>query len=243
MDADAKDSTSSQSEHSRLVMVRSVLVALANVLPLPGISELLVDVSRRGMIEHLAREHRIELADGATATLLEDSPEFQRLGILSSLSRLGTLLRKQKQLRRLFAGLQILNGLEAGFRAFEVGTLLDHYLSTYHMGQSLSAEQARTVRKTMLDSCRATEKELLSDAVAGLAMAVGQAALALPGYVFTKVARGGTQLSLPELTAVTQSAHKLLSELRLQNYAKKLTEHFDRKWSGPAVITVSQKPN
>ena len=44
---------------------------------------------------------------------------------MSSLSRLGTLLRKQKQLRRLFAGLQILNGLEAGFRAFEVGTLLD----------------------------------------------------------------------------------------------------------------------
>lgn len=243
MDADTKDSASSQSEHNRLVMVRSVLVALANALPLPGLSELLVDVSRRGLIEHLAREHRVELAEGSTAALLEESPEFQRLGILSSLSRMGTLLRKQKQLRRLFTGLQILNGVEAGFRAFEVGTLLDHYLSTYHMGQSLSAEQARTVHKTMMESCRSTEKELLNDAVAGLAMAVGQAALALPGYVFTKVARSGTQLSLPELTAVTQSAHKLLSELRLQNYAKKLTANFDRKWSGPAVITVSQKPN
>ena len=44
------------SEHKRLVMVRSVLIAVANMLPLPGISELLVDLTRRGLIEHLARE-------------------------------------------------------------------------------------------------------------------------------------------------------------------------------------------
>jgi len=232
------------SEHKRLVMVRSVLIAVANVVPLPGISELLVDFSRRGLVEHLAREHSVELDEGATGALLEEGPQSQRFGLLASLSKLGTMLRKQKQLRRLFTGLQILNGAEAGFRAFEVGTLLDHYLSTSHMGHSLSEEQARAVRKTMQEACRATEKELLSDAISGLGMAAGQVALAIPGFVWAKMARtGATALAFPELTALSQSAHKLLSELRVQNYAKKLTEHFDRKWSGPAVITVSQKPN
>ena len=241
---DSQDSAPHLSEHKRLVMVRSVLIAVANMLPLPGISELLVDLTRRGLVEHLAREHNIEIEPSAVSALLQEAPASQRLGVLSSLSKLGSLLRRQKQVRRLFTGLQILSGVEAGFRAFEVGTLLDHYLSTYHMGHSFSEDQARTVRKTMQESSRATEKELLSDAVAGLAMAVGQVALALPAYVWAKAARqGGTALGMPELHAVTQSAHKLLSELRLQNYAKKLTEHFDRKWSGPAVITVSQKPN
>ncbi len=241
---DSNDSTTHVGENKRLVMVRSVLVAVANVLPLPGVSELLVDLSRRGLVEHLAREHRVELDAGVSSVLLEEAPAVQRLGILSSLSKLGTLLRRQKQLRRLFTGLQVLNAAEAGFRAFELGTLFDHYLSTYHMGQSLSEDQARTVRKTLLESCRSTEQELLSDAISGLAMAIGQVALALPGYVWARVAsQGGTALTLPELHALTQSAQKLLSDLRLQNYAKKLTEHFDRKWSGPAVITVSQKPN
>ncbi len=242
---DAHDSPSPDLKQRRIVMVRSLVIAIANIVPLPGLSELLVDVSRRGLIEHLAREHNVELEEGAVSALLEEGPEFQRLGILSSLSKLGTLLRKQKQLRRVFVGVQFLSGVEAGFRAFETGSMFAHYLSTAHMGQRLSADQARSVRKTMLESSRATEKELLGDAIAGLAMAVGQVALALPGYVWNRVASQGAtaSLPLPELSAVSQSANKLLSELRLQNYAKKLTAHFDSKWTGPAVITVSQKPN
>ncbi|HNK46555.1 MAG TPA: hypothetical protein PKL17_17365 [Pseudomonadota bacterium] len=241
---ESHDSPQTDSKHRRIVMVRSVFIAVANLVPLPGVSELLVDFSRRGLIEHLAREHNVELEEGAVSALLEEAPEFQRLGILASLSKLGTLLRKQKRLRRLFTGLQLLSGVEAGFRAFEMGSMFEHYLSTAHMGQKLSEDQARSVRKTMLDASRATEKELIGDAISSLAMAVGQVALALPGYVWNRVASQGPQaLSLPELSAVTQSATKLLSELRLQSYAKKLTAHFDRKWTGPAVITVSQKPN
>ncbi len=242
---DAHDSPGPDLKQRRIVMVRSIVIAIANLVPLPGVSELLVDFSRRGLIEHLAREHNVELEEGAVSALLEESPEFQRFGILASLSKLGSLLRRQKQLRRVFVGLQFVSGVEAGFRAFEIGSMFAHYLSTSHMGQRLSADQARSVRKTMLESSRATEKELLNDAISGLAMAVGQVALALPGYVWTRVASQGAAapVPLPELAAVTQSATKLVSELRLQNYAKKLTAHFDRKWTGPAVITVSQKPN
>ena len=170
-------------------MVRSVLVALANVLPPLASRSCSLTCRAEGMIEHLASRTRIELArDGATATLLEDSPEFQRLGILSSLSRLGTLLRKAA--RRLFAARQIQNGLEAGFsclRGRNAARSLPVDLS--HGPEPVGRASAHgRARRCWIRAAR--PKELVeSDAVAGLAMAVGQAALALPGYAFTKVAR------------------------------------------------------
>lgn len=228
----------------RIVLLRSVLTALASWVPVPGVSELFVEYSRRGLIEHLAREHQIELDEGVVSALLEEPATASRFSWLASLGRLLSLVRRQNRLRRLFAGFQVLSGLETGFRTFETGTLFAHYLGSAHMGQKLQLADAQAVRKTMIEASAETEKELLGDALAGLAMATFQTALALPGFVWDRVAlRSGQPLSLPEFSAVTETAQKFVADLRLRNYAKKLAEHFDRKWKGPAVITISPKTN
>lgn len=235
---------SEQNQQKRILILRSLIVTVSSILPLPGISELMVEYSRKGLIEHLARVHRVELEEGAVSALLEEAPAVSRFGILATLSKVGGLLRSQKRLRRLLVGFQVLSGLETGLRTLETGILFAHYLSTSHMGSSLSEIDARAVRKTMLEASRATEQELLGDALSSLFLTIGQVALQLPGYVWERVATTTLgALPPPAFSSITQSAQRLFADLRLQKYAQKLAEHFDRKWSGPAVITVTQKPN
>ncbi|PSM32225.1 hypothetical protein [Haliangium sp. UPWRP_2] len=239
MTDDTKYEPAHLKEHRSVILLRSALVGAASILPLPGVTEPLTGALRRGLMQHVAGLRQVDLEEAALDELLADSPKQRRLTVFSALGGLASLLRPRRAFRRMFVGLVVLRGIEEAGRAFQQATLLDHYCAVHHLGPAISIEKARRLRGVMEQSVALTQRELASEALIQIATQIGRLILAVPTWVFSQIRRTGEPPPLPSLSGLVQTTQELLASLSARRYLGRLTDSFDRKWSGGTVITVN----
>ncbi len=226
-------------DHRSAIILRSILVGAASILPVPGVTEALTGSLRRGLLQHVAGLRKVDIEEDALDALLADTPKAKRLTLFSALGGLASMLGPRQALRRLFIGLQVLRGVEEGAKAFQLATLLDHYCAVHHIGAGISVDRARKLRGVIDAASAGTQRELAGETLTLLASQGMQLATAVPTWVWAHIRRTGEAPALPELPSLMQTTHELLAHLSVRGYLGRLTDTFDRKWSGGTVITVN----
>ena len=222
-----------------VIILRSILVGAATVLPVPGISEALTGSLRRGLMQHVAGLRKVDIEEDALDALLAESPKPKRLTLFSAAGGLASLLGPRKALRRMFVGLQVLRGVEEGARVFQLATLLDHYCAVHHLGPGISVDKARKLRSVIDQASATTQRELAGEALTQIAGQAGRLITAVPSWAWAHIRRTGEVPALPNLSSLVQTTQELFANLSARRYFGRLTDTFDRKWSGGTVITVN----
>lgn len=239
MTEDTKQEPAHLHDNRPVIILRSVLVGAASILPVPGVTEALVGSLRRGLMQHVAGLRKVDIEEDALDALLADSPKAKRLTLFSALGGLASMLGPRQTLRRLFIGLQVLRGVEEAAKAFQLATLLDHYCAVHHLGPGISVDKARKLRSVMEEASANTQRELAGETITFLAAQGMQLVTAVPTWVWAHIRRTGEPPALPALPSIVQATHELLGHLSVRRYLGCLTDTFDRKWSGGTVITVN----
>ena len=236
---DTKHEPAHLKDNRPVIILRSALVGAASVLPVPGVTEALTGALRRGLMQHVAGLRHVDLEEDALDALLSDSPKPKRLTLFSAIGGLATVLRPRQSLRRMFIGLQVLRGIEEGARAFQAATLLDHYCAVHHVGAGISVDKARRLRATMAEATALAQRELAGEALTQLATHAVRLLTAVPTWVWAQIRHTGEVPELPSLAGLVHSTQEFLSSLSARRYLGRLSDSFDRKWSGGTVITVN----
>lgn len=239
MTEDPKYEPAHLQENRKVIILRSALVGAASLLPLPGVTDALTGALRRGLLQHVAGLRHVDLEEAALDELLAESPKQKRLTLFSALGGLASLLKPRQAFRRMFVGLAVLRGVEEAAKAFQQATLLDHYCAVHHLGPAISVEKARRLRSVMGQASALAQRELAGEALTQIATQMGRLLVAVPTWVWSQIRRTGEPPPLPSLSGLVQTTHELLSGLSSRRYLGRLSDSFDRKWSGGTVITVN----
>lgn len=220
-------------QHRQVILVRSALIGAATVLPLPGVGDMLTEALSRGLIYHIARLRYVDIDEEAVDVLLAPPEKKQRLGLLSAVGGLASLLRKRTtKMRRLFAVLALLRGIEVASQAFHMATLLDHYCAQHHRGAAIRVEEARLLRASMDEAAHTAQRALASSVLGRLFSQCLQLAQALPAWVWGKLTRDSSTLALrPALVVVARAVRNFLKELSIHRYFASVVLNFDQEWS------------
>lgn len=222
--------TGSLNEHRQVILVRSVLVGAAKMLPMPGLSDMLGAALSRGLVYHVAQLRYVDIEDGAVEALTASPDKQGRLNLLSALGGLLSLLRRGR-MRRLFAGLAVLNGIEAGMRAFHTALVLDHYCAHHHTGVAIGAEEARRLRQTIDESVRAAQRSLGGAVLDQVIKQTQRFFQTVPPWVWAQLKRADAMPPLPALQALAHEAKKSLGVLSLDRYFNHVVQNFDQRWN------------
>ena len=239
MTEDSKQEPAHLHDNRSVIILRSILVGAASILPVPGVTEALTGSLRRGLMQHVAGLRKVDLEEDALDAFLSDSPKPKRLTLFAALGGLASMLGPRQALRRMFIGLQVLRGAEEGARAFHLATLLDHYCAAHHIGGGISVDKARKLRSVIEESSATTQRQLAGETLTLLAKEGMQLLTTVPTWVWAHIRRTGEPPALPELPSLAQTTQELLAHLSVRLYLGRLTDTFDRKWSGGTVITVN----
>lgn len=220
-------------EHRQVILVRSVLVGAAKMLPVPGVSDMLGAALSRGLVYHVAQLRYVDIEDGAVEVLTAAQEKQGRLNLLSALGGLLSLLRRGR-MRRLFAGLAVLNGIEEGMRAFHTALLLDHYCAHHHTGVAIRADEARRLRQTIEESVRTAQRSLGGAVIDQIIMQTQRFFQTVPAWVWAQLKRADAMPPLPALQALAQEAKKSLGVLSLDRYFNHVVRNFDQRWNKTA---------
>ena len=123
-----------------LILERSLLGAIAALVPLPFIDDALLRRSRTTLLHELATAAGLRL-DAAALAALTEAPRrsmVQRAG-------LGVL---QRALRGAATPLRVAGRARAALETFQLATLLDHYARRHHRGLDLDADRAKALRRS-----------------------------------------------------------------------------------------------
>lgn len=236
---DTKHEPAHLQDNRAVIILRSALVGAASVVPVPGIGDALTGALRRGLMQHVAGLRHVDIEEDALDALLAESPKQRRLTVFSAVGGLASLLRPRKALRRMFVGLQVLRGLEEGARAFQMATLLDHYCAVHHLGPAISVDKARKLGEVMAEASVLAQRELASEALTQLATTTLRLFTAVPVWIWGHIHRTGEPPALPSLAALVQLTQQFLATVSARRYLGRLSDSFDRKWSGGTIITVN----
>jgi len=236
---DTKHEPAHLQDNRAVIILRSALVGAASVLPLPGIGDALTGALRRGLMQHVAGLRHVDIEEDALDALLSESPKQRRLSLFSAVGGLASLLRPRKALRRMFVGLQVLRGVEEAARVFQMATLLDHYCAVHHLGPAITVDKARKLGEVMAEASLLAQRELASEALTQLATGALSLFTAVPVWVWGHIHRTGEPPALPSLAALVQSTQQFLATVSARRYLGRLSDSFDRKWSGGTIITVN----
>jgi hypothetical protein len=226
-------------DHRAVISFRSALVGAASLLPVPGVAEALAGALRRGLMRHVTSLRHVDIEDEAVDALLAEAPGPRRFTVYSALSGAVAFLKPRRALRRMVAALQILHGIEEGVRMFQLATLVDHYCTMHHLGPSIGVDKARRLRRVIDESTITAQRELAAEAINQIATQAGRILVELPGWAWGHIKRTGEPPALPSLAGLSRTTHELIANLSVRRYLGRLTETFDRKWSGGTVITVN----
>lgn len=130
--------------HRRLILGRSIALALASLVPVPLLDDWLAAVIRRETIRRIAEERRVDLDPEAVKAIADGKvtpPSWHSL--LGSLAIAGALRRT---LRKVFVAVTLVRRADDIARSFAVATLFDHYCARLHVGAGLDAARGRAVR-------------------------------------------------------------------------------------------------
>lgn len=217
-------------EHRQVILVRSVLVGAAKMLPVPGVSDMLGAALSRGLVYHVAQLRYVDIEDGAVEVLTAAHEKQGRLNLLSALGGLLSLLRRGR-MRRLFAGLAVLHGIEEGMRAFHTALLLDHYCAQHHTGVAIRAEEARKLRQTIDESVKAAQRSLGGAVLDQIIVQTQRFFQTVPPWVWAQLKRADAMPPLPALQALAHEAKKSLGVLSLDRYFNHVVRNFDQRWN------------
>lgn len=220
--------------HRQAIVVRSVLIGAAKMLPLPGVSDLLGAALSRGLVYHIAQLRYVDIEEGAVEALISPPEKQGRLNLLSTLGSLLSLLRRGR-MRRLFAGLAVLHGIEEGVRAFQMGTLLDHYCAQFHTGAAIRLEDARKLRQAMEAATRSAQRALGAAVLEEIIKQAQRFFQTVPPWIWAQLSRAEAMPPLPALMALAHEAKNALSVVSLDRYFGQLTRSFDQQWSKATV--------
>lgn len=236
-----KDCTEHLKLHRQVILVRSALIGAAMAMPLPAVSDLLAKALSRGLVYHIARLRYVDIDDAAVEALLSPEEKKARLSWLSTIGSLASLLRKQGRMRRLFAGLAVLHGLEEASHAFHLATLLDHYCARFHTGAAIKVEEAKKLRATIDEATRTAQRAMGSAALELMLTQGIRLISAVPKWVVARVTTGDALPPLPALAALVHEARVCLGTLSTHRYLEQVIDSFDQKW-GAGSGSVSQTP-
>ncbi len=219
--------------HRQAILFRSALVGAATGIPLPGVGELLAEALQRGLLYHVAQLRYVDLDEAAVDAMLAGEEKKSRLGVLSAISGVASLLRRRKQLRRLFFGLAVLNALQEGSRAFHTATLFDHYCARYHTGAGVLSSEAQRLRSTIDQATEAAQRELASAVLEQIILQGTRLAQVAPPWIRAQINHQPDALPpLPALLAVAAEAKSSLRILSARRYLAQVVHKFDQKWNG-----------
>jgi len=218
------------SQNWQVILARSVLIGAANMLPLPGISDKLGAALTRGLIYHVAQLRYVDIEEGAVETLMSPAEKQGRLSILSTVGSLLSLLRRGR-MRRLFAGLAVLNGLEEASRAFHVAMLLDHYCAQHHSGVAIRIEEARKLRQAMDEATRSAQRALGGKVLDEMITQTQHFFQKVPSWIWAQLKRKDAMPPLPALAALAHEAKNAIGVLSPPRYFGHVVQNFDQQWS------------
>lgn len=224
------DKTEAPSQNWQVILARSVLIGAANMLPLPGISDKLGSALTRGLVYHVAQLRYVDIEEAAVDTLVAPAEKQGRLSILSTLGSLVSLLRRGR-MRRLFAGLAVLNGLEEASRAFHIAMLLDHYCAQHHSGVAIRVEEARKLKQTMDEATRAAQRTLGGKVLDEVITQTQHFFQKVPSWIWAQIKRADAMPPLPALQALAHEAKNAVSVLSPPRYFSNVVQNFDQQWS------------
>jgi hypothetical protein len=141
------------------IAARAVGAALAGVLPLPIIDDILEEQVRKSMVRMIAARHSVKITRGAVWNLSveHDTPTWRRL---STAAAVGSFL--WRALRKTLVVLAVARQADEAARTFQLGTLLDHYFGKLHGGGELDAAHARKLHKVIVMAMNQTRRESLT---------------------------------------------------------------------------------
>lgn len=219
-------------DHRAVILLRSALIGAATALPVPAVGDMLAGALSRGLIYHVARLRYVDIDEAAVDELLTQSPKKQRMTILSAVGGLLSLVGRRVKLRRIFAGLAVLRGIEAGARAFHVATLFEHYCARHHTGLVIHAADARRLRDTIDEAMDSTQREVGSAVLDQVATQGLRMIQIVPKWAWAQLTHGVAQPPLPAFAAIAHEARDWLADLSVRRYLAHVVDSFDRQWSG-----------
>jgi uncharacterized protein (DUF697 family) len=131
----------------RMIIGRSLMAALAGLVPVPVIDDWLTSRVRRGTIRRIAEMRGVDLDDDAVVAIADGQaapPEWASIAGMSFLVR--SLSRGWKKL--LVAYVTTQRARQAATN-YTIATLFDHYCAKLHLGLGLHASQGVELRRLM----------------------------------------------------------------------------------------------
>jgi hypothetical protein len=230
--ASAQRSNEHLKQNRQTILLRSLLIGAAKAMPVPTVGEMLGAALSRGLVYHVARVRYIDIDEDAVEILLAPPEKGQRLDLLSAVSGLLALLRRRGRMRRIFAGLAVLHGLEEASRAFHMATLLDHYCTHHHTGVSIQAEEARRLREVMSTATQAAQSRVASSALEQLAQGGLRLVQAVPPFILSRVRHTEHIQAMPALASLVEETRSFLSQISASRYLDLVIENFEMKLGG-----------
>lgn len=217
------------------ILLRSLLVGLAGLVPVPPLSDYLTESLRRGLLRHVAQARQVDVDDAALDVLVAPEGE-QALGTIAKVTGLLAALRPQRLARRLLGAAVLVKQADESLRAFQQATLLDHYCARHHVGAAIDATRAQALRASMEEVGKSTRREVAGEAFQRALSAAGRTLQAVPRKLLG--ARGEGQDAAAEPEAPAESAvlvadaasRRLVRDVGLHRYSRRLAAAFDRRW-------------
>jgi hypothetical protein len=248
---DKPDDRGAHLTHNRpLILLRSLLVGLCGVIPVPVLDDAVSEGLRRSLLRRIAQSRQVDIDEAALDVLCAAGAEKETvgLGLTAALGSVLAFLRKRAWPRRILRVLTLLRQMGEAQRLFQQATLFDHYCARHHVGPGIDAAAALSLRACFDASATAAGREALGETVEK-ALTVGERAVREgPRRLGAAISRAltrrqpedpdagdgadaGRPLTATLLHAVQDSTRLLLRDVPLQRYSLRLIDHFDRRYA------------
>lgn len=125
----------------QLILERTLLGAIASLVPIPLLDDALLRRSRHALLRELASGQKLALSDEVIATIAHE-PKRSTLDIASR----GVVSRL---LRQAALPLRLADRARSALATLQMATLLEHYARHHHRGPDLDETSAQALRDAM----------------------------------------------------------------------------------------------
>lgn len=241
-------------QHRRMLIARSLLASMVNVVPVPLLDDKLTFLVLRSMLQRVAATHHVDLDERAIEALIfgeDDPPNALKMGASTLAFRLIS-----RSWRKLLVTYMTVRRAHVAGQYFARATMFDHYCARLHVGLGLDGDSAMILRKLMNQALRETPGTMGTRLFRRGVLAAARASARAPIELFHMV--GGDRLrrllssgdAEQEVEAVEELDVALEQQLRAQKgflarsataiefqlsveanpYLEQLLDNFERLW-------------
>ncbi|MCS6914035.1 MAG: hypothetical protein RMK29_06670 [Myxococcales bacterium] len=238
MDTTQKDVCEHLLDNRTQILIRSALVGLSGLIPVPPLAEYLMTSLRRGLLQYVAQSRQVDLDEAALDVLVAPRAS-EPLVSVTSLAGLVAALRRGRWSRRLLGVVLLVRQLDEALRAFQQATLMDHYCARYHLGPGIDAARAQALRASIEEAGRRARREVTNETFARALHLAGRALSRFPWHLL-----GGSRREVeaeepaPLVAASGDEEQRLVRDRGLHRFSRHLTAAFDQRWQQPPTESV-----